>query len=111
MPGVHRLELLANDLQRQVVVALRDQNVAQALDVLIGEATVAGGGALRGDQPLRLEEADLRDGHVREVSAKTLKHHADGHRLGGFGRFRWLRGVGSGSRLTDCAHWVELSSN
>ena len=77
-PAVERLELLLDDPQRQVVVALRGQHVAQPAHVGRGELPVARRRALRVDQVLGLQVADLADRHVGEVVAKNGQHLADG---------------------------------
>src|SRR5699024_1763093 len=41
LSGIHRIKLLLDDLQRQVIIALVGQDVAQTLNVLRGEAAVA----------------------------------------------------------------------
>ena len=53
------------------------QDVAQPRDVVGGELAVAGCGALGLDQALVLEEADLGDGHAREVRAQLVEHLPD----------------------------------
>ena len=45
--AVDRVEVLADDLQREVVLTLRGEHVAQARDVVGRELAVAGGRALR----------------------------------------------------------------
>ena len=69
-PPVDGVEVLANHLQRKVVVALRPEHVAKSLDVVMGEPSVTRRCSLWLHQPLGLEEADLRDGHVRKVLAQ-----------------------------------------
>ncbi len=71
------VEHLADDLERQEVVALLAQDPPQAVDVGVVELAVARRGPLGGDEPLALEEADLRDGHVREVRLDQRQHLAD----------------------------------
>ena len=71
------LELLADHAQRQELVALQAQDRAQALDVLLREQAVAAARALRVQQPLLLEVADLRDRDVGVVDAQRGADRAD----------------------------------
>ena len=64
-----RRELLADHAQRQELVALQPQDRLQPLDVVLAEQAVAAPRALRREQPLVLEVADLRDRDVRELVA------------------------------------------
>ena len=99
--GVDAGELLLDHPQRQVAVALRGQDVAETLDVLGGELPVAGLRATGTDQPLGLEEADLRDGDVREVLAEQVQDLSDrvalSHRPRRRSPRRDPRGSGGGS--------------
>ena len=70
-------ELLADDAQRQELVALQAQNRPQPLEVLVAEEPVAALGPLRREQALVLEVADLRDRHVGELGLQRLAHGAD----------------------------------
>ncbi len=80
--AVEGVEVLADHLQRQVVVALHRQHVAQPLDVGLGELAVARRRALGLDQPLVLEEADLGDRDRVEVGAQQVEDLADVEQLG-----------------------------
>ena len=71
------VELLADDTQRQELVALEPQDRREALDVVGREEPVAATRAPRRDQPLVLEVADLRDGDVGELLAQLLADRAD----------------------------------
>ena len=71
------VELLADDPQRQELVALQPQDRRQPLDVVRREQPVAAARAARRDEALILEVADLRDGDVRELLAQLLAHGAD----------------------------------
>ena len=71
------LELVADHAQRQELVALQAQDRAQALDVLLREEAVAAARALRVQQPLLLEVADLRDRDVGVVDAQRCADRAD----------------------------------
>ena len=71
------VELLANDTQRQELVALEPQDRGEALDVVGREEPIAATRAARRDEALVLEVADLRDGDVGELLAKLLAHRAD----------------------------------
>src|SRR5690606_20133414 len=71
------LEHLADDLERQEVVTLLVQHPTQALDVLLVELPVAGGGPLGLDQALALEEADLGVGDVRVLPLGHGQHLPD----------------------------------
>ena len=77
--AVDRVQVLLDDPQRQVVVALGREHVAQPGDVVAAELAVARRRALGLDQPLRLEEPDLRDGDVREVRPELGQHLTDAH--------------------------------
>ena len=61
------VETALDHLERQEGVPLLAQDPAQALDVRLVELPVARRRALRVDQALALEEADLGDGHVGEL--------------------------------------------
>src|SRR4051795_11499398 len=74
-------QLLADDAQRQELVALEAQDRAQALDVGRRVEAVAAGGAARRQQLLVLEVADLRDGDVGELLLQRLADGPDRHRL------------------------------
>ena len=74
---VDRVEVLADDLQGQVVVALHPKHVAQSLGVGAGELPVARGGPLRLDEVLGLQVADLGDADVREVRAQQVQDLPD----------------------------------
>ena len=76
-----RGQLLADDPQRQELVALHAQDRAQPRDVAGRVEPVAAGRAPRLEQLLVLEVADLRDRDVRELLAQRLAHRADRHRL------------------------------
>ena len=71
------LELLADHAQRQELVALQAQDRAQPLDVLLREQAVAAARALRVQQPLLLEVADLRDRDVGVLDAQRRADRAD----------------------------------
>ena len=71
------LELVADHAQRQELVALQAQDRAQALDVLLREEAVAAARALRMQQPLLLEVADLRDRDVGVLDAQRGADRAD----------------------------------
>ena len=76
-----RGELLADDAQRQELVALQAQDRAQALHVAAGVEPVAARRAARRQQLLILQIADLRDRDVRELLLERLADGADRHRL------------------------------
>jgi hypothetical protein len=65
--GPARGELLADDPQRQELVALQAQDGAQARDVGLRVQPVAAGGPARRQQLLILQIADLGDRDVREL--------------------------------------------
>jgi hypothetical protein len=75
--GGRLLQPVLHDLQRQEVVALVAEDPAQALDVGLVELPVPGWGPLRVEQPLALEEPDLRDRDVREVVLEQAQDLAD----------------------------------
>src|SRR3954452_2574767 len=76
-------ELLADDAQRQELVALQAQDRTQACDVARAVEAVAARRAPRREQLLVLEVADLRDRDVRELLLERLAQRADRHRLRG----------------------------
>jgi hypothetical protein len=71
-------QAVADDLERQKVLALLAQHPAQALHVGLEELAVTRRGTLRVHQSLALEETDLRDGHVRELLAQQREDVPDG---------------------------------
>src|SRR3954452_16986311 len=75
--AVDRVEVLADHLQREVVLTLAGQHVPQPLHVTVRELPVAGWGALRFDQPLGLEEPDLGDVQAGEVRTQLAEHLPD----------------------------------
>ena len=72
-----RRELLADHPQRQELVALQEQDRLEPLHVLLAEEPVAAARALRRQQALILEVADLGDRDVREVGLQARAHRAD----------------------------------
>ena len=70
-------ELLPDHPQRQELVALQPQDRLQPLDVLLAEEPVAAARALRRQQPLVLEVADLRDRDVLELGLQPRADRAD----------------------------------
>src|SRR5439155_8087015 len=74
-------ELLADDAQRQELVALQAQDRAQALHVGRRVEAVAAGCAPRREELLVLEVADLGDRDVGELLRERLADRPDGHRL------------------------------
>src|SRR3954465_9260043 len=76
-----RGELLADDAQRQELVALQAQDGAQALHVAAGVEAVAARRASRRHELLILQIADLRDRDVGELLLERLADGADRHRL------------------------------
>src|SRR3954447_15935373 len=79
--GAPRGQLLADDAQRQELVALQAQDRPQAGDVARAVEPVAARGAPRREELLVLEVADLRDRDVRELLLERLAEGADRHRL------------------------------
>ena len=75
--AVDLVEPFLDHLQRQEVLALLAQDEAQPLDVGRIELAVARRRALGVDEPLTLEEADLRDRDVGELVAQLVQHVAD----------------------------------
>ena len=70
-------ELLSDHAQRQELVALQPQDRLEPLDVLLAEEPVAATRALRRQQALILEVADLRDRDVRELRLQPRTDGAD----------------------------------
>ena len=85
------VESLLDDLQREEVLALLVQDPAQPLDVGLVEHAVPRRRAFGSDEPLTLEETDLRDRHVRELVLEKREHFTDREVLLA-GRGRWVRG-------------------
>ena len=81
-------QLLPDHPQRQILVALGGQHEPQPVRRRPRVLAVAGGGALRLDQPLGLEEPQLRDGRVGELGAQVGQHLADAHQRSRAGRGR-----------------------
>ena len=75
---IARLEACLDDLERQEVVTLLSEYPAEPSDVGVVELPIPGRRALGHDQPLRLQEADLRDRHVGEFGLQQREHLADG---------------------------------
>ena len=76
-PRRARRELLPDHAERQELVALQPQDRLQPLDVLLAEEPVAAARALRRQQALILEVADLRDRDVRELGLQPRADRAD----------------------------------
>jgi hypothetical protein len=70
-------ELLADHAQREELVALELEDPAQALHVVLAEEPIAAARPPRREQPLVLEEANLRDRDVRELVLQAGAHRAD----------------------------------
>src|SRR5256714_4321110 len=81
-------ELLADHPQREELVALEPEDRLEPLDVVLAEQPVAPLRALRRQQPLILEIADLRDRDVRELGLQAPADGADRQQAvaGGSGR-------------------------
>ena len=79
--GRAALELAADDLERQVLVALHAEHAHQPAEVVLGVEPVAGLGAPRRDEPLLLEVAELAHADVGELGAQPLDDRADGEEL------------------------------
>jgi hypothetical protein len=75
--GGPRREALPDHPQRQVRVPLHGQDVAEPLDVGRREPAVARSRPGRLDQPLLLQEADLRRADVGEFRTQLRQHLAD----------------------------------
>jgi hypothetical protein len=75
--------VLADDLERQVVVALQPEDEAQPLDVGRRELAVAGGRAHRRDELALLQEAQLAVAEVGELRLEPREHLADGEQVDG----------------------------
>src|SRR5207302_1285512 len=72
-----RRELLTDHAKREELVALEAQDRLQPLDVVLAEEPVAALRALRREEPLVLEVADLRDRDVRELRLEARADRAD----------------------------------
>jgi hypothetical protein len=71
-------EAVLDDLEREEVLSLLLEDPPQSVDVVLVELSVARWRPFRVDQPLALEESDLRDGDVRELLAEQGEDVADG---------------------------------
>ena len=71
-------QAIADHLEREEVLTLLAQDPAQAFHVVFEELAVARRGALRVDQALALEKADLRDRDVGKLLAQQSQDIADG---------------------------------
>src|SRR5687767_6826602 len=69
--------MLTDDLERQILVALRSQDITEALDVGDRELPVPGRGPLRLYQTFRLQEADLGDADLRKIRLELSDDLAD----------------------------------
>src|SRR5262249_3307881 len=78
------LELLADHLERQELVALEPEDRLQPLELLLAEEPVAAARPGRRDEALALEVADLRDRDVRELGLEPLADRADRQQAGAF---------------------------
>src|SRR5439155_20156907 len=67
----------ADHLERKELFALQTEDEPESLDVVVTELSVPRLRALRLDQSLALEEADLRDGDVREQVLEHVEHFPD----------------------------------
>ena len=75
------LDLTADDLERQILVALHAEHAHQAPEVVLRVEAVAGLGAARRDEALLFEVAQLADGDVGELAREPLDDRADRHQL------------------------------
>jgi hypothetical protein len=75
--GRARGKFLADHAEGQELVALQAQDRLEPLHVLLGKQPVAALRALRVQQPLVLEIADLRDRDVRELGLQPPADRAD----------------------------------
>src|SRR5690606_15147190 len=98
LAAVARLQVVADDPKRKVVVALGGEDEPEPLHVGVGELAVAGRAALRLDEPLGLQEPDLGDRDVGELGPEQAEDVPDRHQGPG-----WLRVQGpSHRRATSC---------
>src|SRR5699024_8613372 len=79
---VQLAEPLPDHLPGQEGVPLSGQAETQPLDVCLGVGAVPGGGTVRADQTLVLQEPDLGDAHRRELPLQDAQRRPDGHRRG-----------------------------
>ena len=77
--GRRPLDLFADDLERQVFVALQREHADEALVVVAREEPVAALGAARRDQALLLEVAQLAHADVGELALEAVDDRPDGH--------------------------------
>ncbi len=79
--GRRPLDLLADDLERQILVALQRQHADQPLIVVAREQPVAALGAPWRDQALLFEVAQLADADVGELALQAVDDRPDRHEL------------------------------
>ncbi len=77
LTGAELVEAFLDDLQREEVLLLLVQDPAQTGEVGVVELAVPRRRALRVDEPLALEEPDLRDRDVGELVTQFGEHLAD----------------------------------
>jgi hypothetical protein len=71
---VHRIQVLLDHPQREIVVALSGEHVAQPLHVRGRELPVSSSSALRLDQSLGLQKPDLGDRDIWEIRSQLAEH-------------------------------------
>jgi len=79
---IHRVQPFLDHPQWQVFITLRGQDETQPLNVRDGEPAVPGLGPLRLNQPLGLQEADLRGADVGEFLPQFREHLTDAYGAG-----------------------------
>ena len=78
LPSLPQGQLGLDDLEREEVVSLQPEDVAEAFDLERPELPISGGRSSRGYQPLGFEEANLRNRHIGKVVAQEVDDVADG---------------------------------
>src|SRR6185312_5345787 len=75
--SINLVEISADDLERQVVIALHGEHEAQSLEIGRGELAVAGLRAGRADELPFLEKPEFRWGQVGKLGCESRQYLAD----------------------------------
>ena len=75
--GIQLVQIAADDLERQVVIALHGEHEAQPVQVARREFAIAGFGTSRGDELAFLEESELRRAQVGKLGGEPGEYLPD----------------------------------
>ena len=84
------IKLLADDLQRQVLIALKSENISQASYVIVGESSITARSSRRNDKTFGFQKSNLADGDIWKVTLEQTVDLANAQRAL-VGRLRRLR--------------------